>query len=52
MEYVHVHPLGGDAGQGSVEFEARFAKSGLYKGWGQFKHDGRVRVIPFVVKVE
>jgi hypothetical protein len=51
-EYVHVHPLGGVAGQGSVEFEAHFANPGLYKGWGQFKHDGRVRVIPFVVKVE
>jgi hypothetical protein len=51
-EYVHVHPLGGDSGKGTVEFQAHFTKPGLYKGWGQFNHDGRVRVIPFVVKVE
>jgi hypothetical protein len=51
-EYVHVHPLGGDASKGLVEFQAHFTKPGLYKGWGQFKHDDRVRVIPLVVKVE
>jgi hypothetical protein len=50
-EYVHVHPLGGEAAQGTVEFEAHFPKPGLYKGWGQFKHSGDVRVVPFVVKV-
>jgi hypothetical protein len=51
-EYVHVHPLGGEAGQGKVEFEAHFSKPGLYKGWGQFQHEGRARVVPFVLKVE
>ncbi len=51
-EYVHVHPLGGEAGQGKVEFEAHFSKPGLYKGWGQFKHEGGVGVVPFVLKVE
>jgi hypothetical protein len=50
--YVHVHPVGGDAARGTVEFEAHFPEPGLYKGWGQFKQDGRVRVVPFVVKVE
>jgi hypothetical protein len=50
--YVHVHPGGGDAARGAVEFEAHFPEPGLYKGWGQFKRDGRVRVVPFVVKVE
>jgi hypothetical protein len=50
-EYVHVHPLGGEAAQGKVVFEAHFPKPGLYKGWGQFKHSGDVRVVPFVVKV-
>jgi hypothetical protein len=50
-DYVHVHPLGGEATQGKVEFEAHFPKPGLYKGWGQFKHSGDVRVVPFVAKV-
>lgn len=50
--YVHVHPVGGDEGQGSVEFEAHFPEAGLYKGWAQFKQDGRVRVVPIVLRVE
>jgi hypothetical protein len=50
--YVHVHPAGGDAARGRVEFEAHFPEPGLYKGWGQFKRDGRVRVVPLVLKVE
>ena len=50
--YVHVHPGDGDGASGSVTFEANLAKSGLYKGWGQFKRSGKVRVVPFVLKVE
>ncbi|HYE18677.1 MAG TPA: hypothetical protein VEA69_09545 [Tepidisphaeraceae bacterium] len=50
--YVHVHPASGDAARGTVEFEAHFPEPGLYKGWGQFKQDGRVRVVPFVLRVE
>jgi hypothetical protein len=49
--YVHVHPAGGVAGGGTVEFEARFPEPGIYKGWGQFKHEGNATVIPFVVRV-
>jgi hypothetical protein len=51
-KYVHVHPVTGDADHGSVEFEADFQEPGLYKGWGQFKKSGQVRVIPFALKVE
>jgi hypothetical protein len=50
--YVHVHPVGADASRGTVEFEAHFAGPGLYKGWGQFRVDGRVRVVPVVLRVE
>jgi hypothetical protein len=50
--YIHVHPGGGDAEQGLVEFEAHFPESGVYKGWGQFKHDGAVKVVPFVIRVD
>jgi hypothetical protein len=49
--YVHVHPAGGDAARGTVEFVAHFPEPGVYKGWGQFKRGGRVRVVPLVVKV-
>jgi hypothetical protein len=49
--YVHVHPAAGDAVQGTVEFEAHFPEPGVYKGWGQFKWSGRVRVISFALKM-
>jgi hypothetical protein len=45
-KYVHVHPVAGDACGGTVEFVAHFSEPGLYKGWGQFKKSGQVRVIP------
>lgn len=48
--YVHVHPAGGVADQGFVEFEAHFPEPGLYKGWAQFKQNGTVKVIPFVLE--
>lgn len=51
-QYVHVHPAGGDAARGTIEFEAHFPEPGLYKGWGQFRSRDRVRIVPFVVKVE
>lgn len=51
-QYVHVHPTGGESATGSVSFQAHFEEPGLYKGWGQFKQDGQVKVVPFVVKVE
>ena len=50
--YVHVHPVGANPSGGSVEFEARFPAPGVYKGWGQFRVQGRVRVVPLVVRVE
>lgn len=50
-EYVHAHPADGKGPTGTVAFEAHFAKPGTYKGWGQFKRDGKVGVVPFVLKV-
>ncbi|MBA4066939.1 MAG: hypothetical protein C0501_25175 [Isosphaera sp.] len=50
--YVHAHPAEGRAGAGNVvAFGATFPQAGLYKGWGQFKRGGVVRVLPFVVRV-
>ncbi len=51
-QYVHVHPAAGEAYKGLVEFETYFPEPGLYKGWGQFKLGGRVRVVSFALKVE
>lgn len=52
-QYVHAHPAEGQAGaKNTVAFGATFPQAGLYKGWGQFKRGGQVRVIPFVVRVE
>lgn len=51
-EYVHAHPSDNKEAKNVVTFQAHFMNAGLYKGWGQFRWKGEVRVIPFVVKVE
>ena len=53
---VHSHPAEDEAGlaasrKGTVAFNARFPKPGVYKAWGQFQRGGKVVTIPFVVKV-
>ncbi len=35
-----------------VSFHARFPEAGLYKGWAQFQHQGRVITVPWVVDVK
>lgn len=64
-EFVHSHPhehAEGDhdhAKQGDtdmkggpkVDFEARFKAPGIYKGWAQFQHNGRVITVPFTFNV-
>lgn len=52
LTYIHAHPASGNAAEGWVEFESVLEEPGLYKAWGQIRHDGRVRVIPFVVRVK
>jgi hypothetical protein len=34
-----------------VDFEAHFDKPGLYKGWAQFQHMGKVLTVPFTFEV-
>lgn len=54
-EYVHAHPAESSsnaATDGRVEFEAHFAKPGIYKAWGQFQRDGKILTVPFVLKVD
>lgn len=51
-KYVHAHPIEKAEAKHVVTFEAAFPSPGLYKGWGQFKRGGQVRIVPFVVKVD
>jgi hypothetical protein len=51
-EYVHAHPGDEQAEAGHVGFVARFAKPGVYKGWGQFRREGEIRTLPLVLGVE
>jgi major membrane immunogen (membrane-anchored lipoprotein) len=50
-DYLHVHPIEEKATGPDAKFMTTFPKSGTYKIWGQFKHDGKVLTVPFVVKV-
>jgi hypothetical protein len=50
-DYAHAHPDEKAAGPGAVTFIVHFNKEGTYKGWGQFKRQGAVFDIPFLVKV-
>lgn len=50
-EYVHTHAEKGKADQGVV-FMAHFPNAGLFKGWGQFRRQDQIRVVPFVLKVD
>ncbi|QUL52129.1 hypothetical protein KDC22_16765 [Paenibacillus tritici] len=50
-EYLHVHPMEETASGPDAQFMTTFPKSGLYKIWGQFKHNDQVFTVPFVINV-
>ncbi|MCS7464350.1 hypothetical protein N0M98_30045 [Paenibacillus doosanensis] len=50
-QYLHVHPMEEKASGPDAKFMTTFPKSGVYKVWGQFQHEGKVFTVPFVVKV-
>lgn len=50
-QYLHVHPLDEKASGPEAKFMTTFPKSGIYKIWGQFKHDDKVFTVPFVIQV-
>ncbi len=50
--YVHAHPDEKSEAKNVVTFGAAFPSPGVYKGWGQFKRAGQVRVMPFVVRID
>lgn len=49
--YVHVHAEEGQGAGPDALFETSFPKSGIYKIWGQFQHQGQVFTAPFVINV-
>lgn len=51
-KYLHVHPLDEKATGPKAEFMTSFPKSGTYKIWGQFQHQGKVFTVPFVVDIK
>lgn len=50
-QYLHVHPMEEKATGPEAKFMTTFPKSGVYKIWGQFQHENKVFVVPFVVRV-
>jgi hypothetical protein len=50
-QYVHVHPMEEKVTGPEAKFMTTFPKSGVYKIWGQFQHENKVFIVPFVVKV-
>lgn len=51
-QYLHVHPIDERATGPKAQFATAFPKSGTYKIWGQFQHNGQVFTVPFVVEVK
>ncbi|WP_309248930.1 hypothetical protein [Paenibacillus sp. MZ04-78.2] len=51
-QYLHVHPVDEKATGPKAEFMTSFPKSGTYKIWGQFQHQGKVFTVPFVVDIK
>ncbi|TDF97205.1 hypothetical protein [Paenibacillus piri] len=50
-QYLHVHPMDETSSGPDAKFMTTFPKSGVYKIWGQFKHNDQVFTVPFVIKV-
>lgn len=51
-QYIHVHPIDEKATGPKAQFATSFPKSGIYKIWGQFQHQGQVFTVPFVVEIK
>lgn len=51
-QYLHVHPTDERATGPKAQFATVFPKSGVYKIWGQFQHNGQLFTVPFAVEVK
>lgn len=47
-EYLHVHP---DVDGGKFDLHTTFRKPGIHRGWIQFKSEGKVHTVDFVLNV-
>jgi hypothetical protein len=47
-EYLHVHP---DVADGKFDLHTTFQKPGIYRGWIQFKADGKVHTVDFTMNI-
>ncbi len=47
-EYLHVHP---DVEGGKFDLHTTFKKAGIHRGWIQFKSEGKVHTVDFVLNV-
>ena len=47
-EYLHVHP---DVEGGKFDLHTTFKKPGIHRGWIQFKSEGKVHTVDFVLNV-
>lgn len=50
-QFLHVHPNDENTTGPTVTYMTSFPKPGLYKIWGQFKHNGQLYTVPFVIAV-
>ncbi|QCJ40783.1 hypothetical protein FAY30_02045 [Bacillus sp. S3] len=50
-KYLHIHPMTTEGNGPQVIFMTIFPEPGIYKIWGQFKHNGKVFTVPFVIDV-
>jgi hypothetical protein len=48
FDYLHVHP---SAENGTLDLHTTFEKAGIYRGWLQFKTDGKLHTADFTIKV-
>lgn len=54
LDYVHAHPASEakEAPDGTVAFEAHLPAAGLYKAWGQFRHNDRILTFPVIFEID
>lgn len=50
-KYIHNHPLEEKATGPQAKFGTAFPASGIYKLWGQFKHQGKTFIVPYTIQV-
>ncbi|TLS51254.1 hypothetical protein FE782_16110 [Paenibacillus antri] len=50
--YIHVHPLDEASTGPAAAFATSFPQAGIYKIWGQFRHNDEVFTVPYVIDVK